>query len=83
MHVGTPHRFKGLKYQYMLIAGVSAGAIPAPRVDHLKATDQLGYDRALQQAHSLLFVAATRARDALTITWHGRPSPLLPPQAGA
>lgn len=25
----------------------------------------------------MLFVAATRARDALTITWHGDPSPFL------
>jgi superfamily I DNA/RNA helicase len=78
VHVGTLHRFKGLEYQHMLIAGVSAGAIPASRVAQLKAADPLGYDRALQQARSLLFVAATRARDALTITWHGHPSPLLP-----
>jgi superfamily I DNA/RNA helicase len=83
VHVGTLHRFKGLEYQHMLIAGVSAGAVPAPRVAQLKATDPLGYDHALQQARSLLFVAVTRARDAVTITWHGHPSPLLPSRPGA
>ena len=31
------------------------------------------------RARSLLFVAATRARDALVISWHGQPSRFLPP----
>ncbi|MER6956403.1 hypothetical protein [Streptomyces sp. NPDC000618] len=30
-----------------------------------------------KRARSLLFVSATRARDALTIVWHGKPSPLM------
>jgi hypothetical protein len=34
--------------------------------------------RTLKRARSLLFVAATRARDALAITWHGTPGPFLP-----
>src|ERR1035441_5802876 len=29
----------------------------------------------------LLFVAATRARDALVISWHGQPSRFLPPSS--
>ncbi len=33
------------------------------------------------KSRSLLFVAATRARDALVITWNGHPSPFLPPAA--
>jgi len=35
--------------------------------------------RELMRAWSLLFVAATRARDALLISWHGQPSRFLPP----
>jgi superfamily I DNA/RNA helicase len=31
------------------------------------------------RARSLLFVAATRARDALVISWNGQPSRFLPP----
>ena len=78
VHVGTLHRFKGLEYQHMLVAGVSAGLIPDARIaDHVDL-DPVRYERELKQARSLLFVAATRARDDLTITWHGTPSPFLP-----
>ena len=78
VHVGTLHRFKGLEYQQMIVAGVSAGVIPAARVEGLRDTDPLRYQREIKQARSLLFVAATRARDSLAISWHGAPSPFLP-----
>jgi superfamily I DNA/RNA helicase len=78
VHVGTLHRFKGLEYQEMLVAGVSAGLIPDARVAEHGETDAVRYERELKQARSLLFVAATRARDAHAITWHGAPSPFLP-----
>lgn len=78
VHVATLHRFKGLEYQQMLVSGVSAGLIPDARIADHRDTDPVRYERELKQARSLLFVAATRARDALTITWHGRPSPFLP-----
>lgn len=78
VHVGTLHRFKGLEYRQMIVAGVSAGVIPAARVEALRGTDPPRYEREIKQARSLLFVAATRARDALAVTWHGAPSPFLP-----
>jgi superfamily I DNA/RNA helicase len=78
VHVGTLHRFKGLEYQMMLIAGASAGSIPSARVESARAEDPERYERQLKQARSLLFVAETRARDTLVITWHGMPSPFLP-----
>jgi superfamily I DNA/RNA helicase/mRNA-degrading endonuclease RelE of RelBE toxin-antitoxin system len=78
VHVGTLHRFKGLEYQQMMVAGVGAGTIPAARVAGLRDTDPLRYEREIKQARSLLFVAATRARDSLAISWHGAPSPFLP-----
>jgi superfamily I DNA/RNA helicase len=62
----------------MIVAGVSADSIPAARVEASRDTDPQRYDREIKQARSLLFVAATRARDALVISWHGRRSPLLP-----
>jgi len=79
VHVGTLHRFKGLEYQRMIVADVSDGVIPAPRVEYLRHSDPLRYQREIKQAHSLLFVAATRARDSLMMSWHGKPSPFLPP----
>jgi superfamily I DNA/RNA helicase len=78
VHVGTLHRFKGLEYQRMIVAGVNDGVIPAARVEGLRDSDPLRYQREIKQARSLLFVAATRARDSLMISWHGRPSPFLP-----
>ena len=78
VHVGTLHRFKGLEYQRMIVADVSDGVIPGARVEGLRNNDPLRYQREIKQARSLLFVAATRARDSLVIYWHGRPSPFLP-----
>ena len=52
---------------------------PRPRGSRRpRDTDPLRYEREIKQARSLLFVAATRARDSLVICWHGAPSPLLP-----
>ncbi|GAA0322267.1 AAA family ATPase [Actinoallomurus spadix] len=78
VHIGTMHRFKGLEYQHMVIASVSEGSVPRAYVAHYRSSDPQRYRRELQRARSLLFVAATRARDSLTISWHGRPSPFLP-----
>ncbi|MFK0015469.1 UvrD-helicase domain-containing protein [Streptomyces sp. NPDC091027] len=79
VHIGTMYRFKGLEYRRMLIAGVSEGLVPRSSVDAWERTDNARYKREVQRARSLLFVAATRARDALTITWNGEPSRFLRP----
>ena len=75
VHVGTLHRFKGLEYQRMIVAGITDAAIPGQRA----AADPARQQREMKQARSLLFVAATRARDALVISWNGQPSRFLPP----
>ncbi len=74
VHVGTLQRFKGLEYQRMILAGITDAAVPGQRA----ATDPARQHRELMRARSLLFVAATRARDALVISWHGQPSRFLP-----
>lgn len=78
VHVGTLHRFKGLEYQRVILAGICDGVIPRRQVADLRLSDPLRYRREMQRARSLLFVAATRARDSLVISWHGAPSPFLP-----
>ncbi|MFD4987874.1 UvrD-helicase domain-containing protein [Streptomyces sp. NPDC058374] len=83
VHIGTMYRFKGLEYRRMIIAGVSEGLVPRASVEAWERTDPQRHRRELQRARSLLFVAATRARDALTITWNGRPSRFLEPLAGS
>ncbi|MEU3931573.1 UvrD-helicase domain-containing protein [Streptomyces sp. NPDC029044] len=77
VHIGTMYRFKGLEYQRMVIAGVQRGLVPRASVEALRRTDPARYQAECKRARSLLFVAATRARDALTIVWHGEPSPLV------
>ncbi|MFD5749558.1 UvrD-helicase domain-containing protein [Streptomyces sp. NPDC127033] len=83
VHIGTMYRFKGLEYRCLIIAGAAEGLVPRASVDAWERTDPSRHQRELHRARSLLFVAATRARDALAVTWHGRPSrflaPLLPP----
>jgi superfamily I DNA/RNA helicase/mRNA-degrading endonuclease RelE of RelBE toxin-antitoxin system len=75
VHVGTLQRFKGLEYQRMILAGITDAAVPG----HHVAADPTRQQRELMRARSLLFVAATRARDALVISWHGQASRFLPP----
>ncbi|OIV36515.1 DNA helicase [Mangrovactinospora gilvigrisea] len=78
VHVGTMHRFKGLEYQKLAIVAASEGIIPpTSRIARLEAEDPARYTRELHKSRSLLFVAATRARDALTISWHGHRSRFL------
>ncbi|WP_412518569.1 AAA family ATPase [Actinomadura madurae] len=77
VHIGTMHRFKGLEYQHVIVAGVSDGLVPQSYLRRWEQSDPARYRRELQRARSLLFVAATRARDTLHVTWHGDPSPFL------
>ena len=77
--VGTMHGMKGLEFRCVALVGVSDGAVPDPRALTPEEEDPLGYALDLQQERSLLFVAATRAREQLRVSWSGSPSSLLPP----
>ncbi|MGW1539868.1 3'-5' exonuclease [Streptomyces sp. NPDC002309] len=79
IHVGTMHRFKGLEYQRLAIVGAMDGVIPrASVVQRYRDADPWGFAREELKARSLLFFAATRALDALRVSWYGKPSPYLP-----
>ncbi|MFC9881680.1 UvrD-helicase domain-containing protein [Streptomyces libani] len=79
VHIGTMHRFKGLEYQKLAIVGASDGVLPRTAlIEKYATTDPKRYERELKKSRNQLFVAATRARDTLRISWHGRPSPFLP-----
>jgi superfamily I DNA/RNA helicase len=78
VHIGTMHRFKGLEYQRLAIVGACDGVIPrTAMIERYRVNDPQRYLREERKARSLLFVAATRARDTLRISWHGKPSPYL------
>ncbi len=78
IHIGTMHRFKGLEYQRIIIGGVSDGLVPRRAIERYRSHDPRRYQRERLRDRSLLFVAATRARDDLTISWHGTRSPFIP-----
>lgn len=77
VRLSTLHSMKGLEYRCVAVAGVTANAFPfapavtAAAVDHLQHTTDLAAERCL------LFVACTRAREALSVTYHGTPSEFL------
>ncbi|MEV4127221.1 3'-5' exonuclease [Nocardia sp. NPDC049707] len=72
------HRFKGLEYQRLTIVGAGDSIIPRSTIERYRTDDPPRYDREHRKARSLLLVAATRARDVLRVSWHGKPSPYLP-----
>ncbi|WP_224275683.1 UvrD-helicase domain-containing protein [Streptomyces sp. LS1784] len=78
VHVGTMHRFKGLEYQRLAIAAASDGILPRSSIEQYRDSDRSRYQRELRKSRALLFVASTRARDALTISWHNKRSRFLP-----
>ncbi|MGP3935330.1 UvrD-helicase domain-containing protein [Nonomuraea sp. KM88] len=73
----TMHRAKGLEFRAVAIVGADAAHVPLDIAVTAEMVDHLDYRRDLQRERSLLFVAATRAREALSITWSGQPSPFL------
>ncbi|WP_393097060.1 UvrD-helicase domain-containing protein [Streptomyces sp. LN325] len=77
VHVMTMHRIKGLEYRAVAIIGVSADHVPQPGAVIPVSEDRTQHDRDLQRERSLLFVAATRAREQLALTWAGPRSPFL------
>ena len=71
---------KGTEFSKVLLFGVDQGAIPRPLRDEQYAED--AWADALLRERSLLYVAATRARDELALSWSGDPSQLLPSASG-
>ncbi|MFV8311117.1 UvrD-helicase domain-containing protein [Mycobacteroides chelonae] len=77
VRVGTMHRVKGLEFRCMCVAGVSAKLVPAANAITPAEADKQTHHQDLERERCLLFVACTRAREELLITWHGEPSPFL------
>ncbi|MFE0762368.1 UvrD-helicase domain-containing protein [Streptomyces smyrnaeus] len=78
VRVGTMHRMKGLEFRCMAVAGVRDGVVPMQKAVTELSVDPQQHQEDLLTELSLLFVACTRAREALYVSWHGSPSPFLP-----
>ena len=75
VRLATMHRVKGLEFPVMILAGVNAKVMPL-RVASVEG-DPTARDDHEDRERSLLFVAATRARDRLIVTGMGAGAPFL------
>ncbi|MCK0114018.1 AAA family ATPase [Ornithinimicrobium sp. F0845] len=73
--VMTMHRAKGTEFARVLLFGVREGWIPSSMKEY--NTSEADWDDAMLRERSLLYVAATRARDVLAVSWSGQQSTLL------
>jgi len=71
----TMHKAKGLEFSRVVIIDVSEGSFPPPA--SLKNLPPEERPEAFTRARSLLYVAASRARDELVVTYQGGPSGLV------
>ncbi|WP_163550152.1 UvrD-helicase domain-containing protein [Candidatus Frankia nodulisporulans] len=77
VEIGTMHRMKGLEYRAMAVVDVSARSLPRPSAVTAQTDDPAAHAQDTLRELCLLYVACTRARDLLAISWSGRPSPFL------
>ncbi|MBI9114979.1 3'-5' exonuclease [Sanguibacter suaedae] len=73
--VMTMHRSKGTEFSRVLLFGMSESSIPAGL--RSEKYSESSWNDAILRERSLLYVASTRARDELAVSWSGVTSPLL------
>lgn len=71
----TMHRAKGMEFSRVILCGVDDKHVPLPAA--VRSIPDEERDEALLRERSLLYVASSRARDALVVTWSGKRSELL------
>jgi superfamily I DNA/RNA helicase len=77
VRTGAMHGMKGLEFQAVAVIGVEQGVVPSPAAITPASEDALISTQDLQRERCLLFVACTRARDHLYISYAGEPCPFL------
>lgn len=82
VHLGTMHRAKGLEFKAVLVLDCAEGVVPSPAATR-SADDPHDREAAEARERRLLYVAMTRARDELVVSWSGRPSRFIEPFVGA
>ncbi|MFD0800991.1 UvrD-helicase domain-containing protein, partial [Streptomonospora algeriensis] len=82
VRVGTMHRLKGQEFRCLAIVGMSEPLLPPKAAVDSAEGDPVALEQVYQQERNLLFVACTRARDALYVSYVGTPSRLLPQAPG-
>ncbi|MFF5595769.1 UvrD-helicase domain-containing protein [Streptomyces althioticus] len=77
VRLATMHAMKGLEFRAVSVLGVGEGAVPFAREITPREADAPQHEADLLRERCLLFVACTRAREALSVTWSGTASPFL------
>ncbi|KPC60653.1 DEAD/DEAH box helicase [Streptomyces chattanoogensis] len=78
VRLATMHAMKGLEFRCVAVLGATASAVPFGREITPPEVDRLQHDADMLRERCVLFVACTRAREALHVSWSGSPSPFLP-----
>ncbi|MFI0348915.1 UvrD-helicase domain-containing protein [Actinomadura sp. 9N407] len=76
--VGTMHRMKGLEFRCVAVVGVDENSVPSSSAVTAEEEDPKAHAQDLQKERCLLFVACTRARDHLYVSYAQEPSSFLP-----
>ena len=77
VRAGTMHGMKGLEFQAVAVISVERGVVPALAAVTPQDEDALAHAQDLQRERCVLFVACTRARDHLYVSYTGEPSQFL------
>jgi superfamily I DNA/RNA helicase len=78
VRVGTMHAMKGLEFRCVAVVGAGSAAVPLPQAVTPPSEDPVRHALDVQQERCLLFVACTRARERLRVSWSGARSALVP-----
>lgn len=77
VRVGIMHSFKGLEFRCVAVIGVNDEALPFAKAVTPSDVDSKQHETDLMSERCLLFVACTRARDSLYVSWWGDASSFL------
>lgn len=77
--IASMHRAKGTEFSRVIVIGAEAGVVPLDWV--VEGRPEPEYSAARGRERSLFYVACSRARDQLIVTWSRTPSPFLPAPA--
>lgn len=75
IRLATMHRVKGLDFDHVIIASMNTGVVPLVLSE--RSDEQQIEDEKLLREKSIVFVAATRAKKSLLVTYYGDKSEIL------
>ena len=77
VQIATMHRMKGLEFRCVAVIGLNEHRLPEPNAVRSPEEDRVSHLQDVLRERCLLFVACTRAREDLYLSWHGTRTPFL------